>query len=76
MLILESRIHKAADQILNREIVFHQIELFAGHLSWVSRLRLQEYVDECVYRFNRRRCQSQLLQRLLYVAVNHVRAVF
>ena len=42
----------------------------------VSRLYLQEYVYEFVYRLNRRRWQSQLPQRLLNAAVNHARAVF
>ena len=47
-----------------------------GTFHGVSRLYLQENIDEFVYRFNRRQWQSQLPQRLLNAAVNHARAVF
>lgn len=43
-----------------------------GTFHGVSGKYLQEYIDEFVYRFNRRHWESQLPQRLLETAVTHV----
>lgn len=43
-----------------------------GTFHGVSPIYRQEYIDEFVYRFNRRHWEPQLPQRLLETAVNHV----
>jgi len=43
-----------------------------GTFHSVSRRYLQEYIDEFVFRFNRRFWENQLPQRLLETAVTHV----
>lgn len=47
-----------------------------GTFHGVSADYLQEYINEFVYRFNRRSWESQLPQRLLEAAVNHVPVPF
>ena len=43
-----------------------------GTYHGVSRAYLQEYIDEFVFRFNRRNWEPQLPRRLIQAAVNHV----
>ena len=43
-----------------------------GTYHGVSATYLQEYIDEFVFRFNRRRWESQLPRRLIQAAVDHV----
>ena len=43
-----------------------------GTYHGVSRTYLQEYIDEFVFRFNRRSWESQLPRRLIQAAVDHV----
>ena len=47
-----------------------------GTFHGVSATYLHEYINEFVYRFNRRQWQSQLPQRLLNAAANHAKVVF
>ena len=64
---------KVDDWLPMVHIVIGNLKRFLlGTFHSVSKRYLQEYIHEFVYRFNRRRWESQLPQRILQAAVDHV----
>ncbi len=57
---------------LVRLVISNFKRFLVGTFHGVSRTRLQEYLDESAFRFNRRFWEDQLPARLVEAAVNHV----
>ena len=56
----------------NRWVISNLRRFLLGTYHGVTAKRLQEYLNEFVYRFNRRHWEPQIPNRLLGLCLNHV----